>query len=68
MLGLLEDKRNEFKIKLTQILEKEIISFLNTESGNIFILIDDNGNINVVTGNVYWKLNISYKLEINTFI
>lgn len=53
MLGLLEDKRNEFKIKLTQILEKEIISFLNTESGNIFILIDDNGNINVVTGNVY---------------
>ena len=52
MLGLLEDKRNEFKIKLTDTLEKEVIAFLNTEGGNIFIGIDDKGNINGVTGNI----------------
>ena len=52
MLGLLEDKRNEFKIKLTDNLEKEVIAFLNTEGGNIFIGIDDKGNINGVTGNI----------------
>lgn len=52
MLGLLEDKRNEFKIKLADILEKEVIVFLNTEGGNIFIGIDDKGNINGVTGNI----------------
>ena len=52
MLGLLEDKRNEFKIKLTDSLEKEVIAFLNTEGGNIFIGIDDKGNINGVTGNI----------------
>ena len=46
MLGLLEDKRNEFKIKLTDTLEKEVIAFLNTDGGNIFIGIDDKGNIN----------------------
>ena len=52
MLGLLEDKRNEFKIKLTDSLEKEVIAFLNTEGGNLFIGIDDKGNINGVTGNI----------------
>ncbi len=52
MLELLEDKRNEFKIKLTDTLEKEVIAFLNTEGGNIFIEIDDKGNINGVTGNI----------------
>ena len=52
MLGLLEDKRNEFKIKLTETLEKEVIAFLNTEGGNIFIGIDDKGNINGITGNI----------------
>lgn len=52
MLGILEDKRNEFKIKLTDNLEKEVIAFLNTEGGNIFIGIDDKGNINGVTGNI----------------
>ena len=52
MLELLGDKRNEFKIKLTDTLEKEVIAFLNTEGGNIFIGIDDKGNINGVTGNI----------------
>ncbi len=52
MLGLLEDKRNEFKIKLTDNLEKEVIAFLNTEGGNIFIGIDDKGNIKGIAGNI----------------
>lgn len=45
MLEVLEDKRNEFKIKLTDNIEKEVIAFLNTDGGNVFIGIDDNGNI-----------------------
>jgi ATP-dependent DNA helicase RecG len=45
MKDVLEDKRNEFKIKLTDNLEKEVIAFLNTDGGNIFIGIDDKGNI-----------------------
>ena len=52
MLELLEDKRNEFKIKITETLEKEVIAFLNTEGGNIFIGIDDKGNVNGITGNI----------------
>lgn len=45
MLSVIEDKRNEFKIKLTDDFEKEVIAFLNTDGGNIFIGIDDKGNI-----------------------
>ena len=45
MINVIEDKRNEFKAKLTDDLEKEIISFLNTDGGNLFIGIDDKGNI-----------------------
>ena len=45
MIGLLEDKRNEFKIKLTDNLEREVIAFLNTDGGNIFVGVDDKGNI-----------------------
>ena len=46
MLGVIEDSRNEFKIKLNDNFEKEVIAFLNTDGGNIFIGIDDKGNIN----------------------
>ncbi len=35
MLDLLEDKRTEFKVKLTDNIEKEVIAFLNSEGGNI---------------------------------
>lgn len=52
MLGIIEDKRNEFKIKLTDNLEKEVIAFLNTDGGNIFIGIDDKGNISDNLGNI----------------
>ena len=52
MIGLLEDKRTEFKVKLTDSLEKEVIAFLNTDGGNIFIGVDDKGNINGNLGNL----------------
>ena len=45
MIELYEDKRNEFKAKITDNLEKEVIAFLNTDGGNIFIGVDDKGNI-----------------------
>lgn len=52
MLGLLEDKRTEFKVKLTDTLEKEVIAFLNTDGGNIFIGVDDKGNVQGNLGNI----------------
>ena len=52
MLNIIEDKRNEFKVKLTDDFEKEVIAFLNTDGGNIFIGVDDKGNIAGNLGNV----------------
>ena len=37
MLDVIEDVRNEFKVKLTDKFEEEVISFLNTNGGNIYI-------------------------------
>ena len=51
VLNVIEDKRNEFKVKLTDDFEKEVIAFLNTDGGNIFIGIDDKGNIKNNMGN-----------------
>lgn len=51
MIKMIEDKRNEFKIKLTDDFEKEVIAFLNTDGGNIFIGVDDNGNVSNNIGN-----------------
>lgn len=45
MLKLLEDKRTEFKVKITESLEKEVIAFLNADGGSIYIGVDDKGNI-----------------------
>lgn len=45
MLDIIEDSQNEFKIKLTEKFEQEVISFLNTNGGNIYIGVDDKGNI-----------------------
>lgn len=52
MIGLLEDKRTEFKVKLTDNIEREVVAFLNTDGGNIYIGIDDNGNIVGNLGNL----------------
>ena len=52
MLNIIEDVRNEFKIKLTDKFEEEVISFLNTNGGNIFIGVDDKGNVVGIDGNI----------------
>ena len=52
MLDVIEDKRNEFKVKLTDDFEKEVIAFLNTDGGNIFIGIDNNGKVKDNIGNI----------------
>lgn len=45
MIDVIEDIRNEFKIKLTDNFEREIIAFLNTNGGNLYIGISDKGEV-----------------------
>ncbi len=45
MIDIIEDIRNEFKIKLTDNFEREIIAFLNTNGGNLYIGISDKGEV-----------------------
>lgn len=52
MLDVIEDVRNEFKIKLTDKFEEEVISFLNTNGGNIYIGVNDKGNVVGINGNI----------------
>ena len=54
MLNAIEDYRNEFKVKLTNKFEEEVVAFLNAKGGNIFIGIADNGNI-VMVMQIYYK-------------
>ncbi len=44
-LGFIEDERNEFKLVLNEKLEKEVVGFLNANGGNLYIGVDDSGNI-----------------------
>lgn len=45
MIGTIEDTRTEFKVKLVDDLEESVIAFLNKDGGNIYIGIDDKGNV-----------------------
>lgn len=46
MLDVIEDCRNEFKVKLPDDLEETIIGFLNSkDGGNIYVGVDDNGEV-----------------------
>lgn len=45
MLNLIEDERTEFKVILNDKLEKEVVSFLNADGGDIYIGVKDNGEI-----------------------
>ena len=46
MLNVIEDNRNEFKVKLSENLEETVIGFLNSkEGGNIYIGVDDDGKV-----------------------
>lgn len=42
MLGLIEDKKTEFKAMLNDKLEKEVVNFLNTDGGDIYTRVKDN--------------------------
>lgn len=52
MLDVIEDVRNEFKVKLTDKFEEEVISFLNTSGGNIYIGVNDKGEVIGINGNI----------------
>ena len=52
MLDIIEDVRTEFKTKLNDKFEQEVIAFLNTNVGNIFIGVNDKGNIIGINGNI----------------
>ncbi len=52
MINAIEDMHNEFKIKITEKLEQEVVSFLNTDGGNIYIGVDDKGNVIGLQGNL----------------
>lgn len=46
VIGTTENSRTEFKIKLVDDLEETVIGFLNSkDGGNVYIGVDDNGNI-----------------------
>jgi len=52
MVEVIEDVRNEFKVKVTDKLENEVISFLNTNGGNIYIGVNDKGEVVGIKGNI----------------
>lgn len=53
MINVIENSRNEFKIKLVDDLEETIIGFLNSkDGGNIYIGVSDDGTIKGLTGNL----------------
>ena len=52
MIDVIEDVRNEFKVKLTDKFEEQVILFLNTNGGNIYIGVDDKGDIVGINSNI----------------
>ena len=52
MVDFIEDIRNEFKEVLNDKLEKEVVSFLNANGGNLYIGISDNGKIVGINDNI----------------
>ena len=62
-----EDSRNEFKEILNDKLEREIVAFLNSNGGNLYIGISDDGKFIGVDGNID-KLQLEIKDRIKTNI
>lgn len=62
-----EDSRNEFKEILNDKLEREIIAFLNSNGGNLYIGVSDDGKVIGVDGNID-KLQLEIKDRIKTNI
>lgn len=66
MLGLIEDARTEFKEILNEKLEKEVVSFLNTNGGHIYIGIKDNGEVVGVNSDIdKMQLDIKNRIRSN---
>ena len=45
MSQYIESEKTELKSRYTDVICKEIVAFLNTDGGQIFIGVDDNGNV-----------------------
>ena len=61
----IEDSRNEFKETLNDKLEREVVGFLNTNGGNIYIGISDDGKVIGVKDNIDdIQLKIKDKIKI----
>lgn len=45
VIDFVEDSRNEFKEELNDKLEKEVIAFLTASGGNIYIGVNNNGEV-----------------------
>ena len=41
---MLEDKNTEFKREYVEDIKKALVAFANTDGGNLYIGIDDDGN------------------------
>ena len=66
MLGLIEDERTEFKAILNDKLEKEVVSFLNADSGDIYIGVSDNGEVVGITDAIdKMQLDIKNRIRSN---
>lgn len=52
MLDFLEDSRNEFKEVLNDKLEKEVIGFLNSNGGNLYIGVDNDAKVIGIKDNI----------------
>ena len=52
MLDFLEDSRNEFKEVLNDKLEKEVVSFLNSNGGNLYLGVNDDGQVIGINTNI----------------
>lgn len=52
MLDVVEDVKNEFKVKLTDKLEICVIAFLNTNGGDLYLGVNDKGEVVGLNGNL----------------
>ena len=52
MMDFLEDSRNEFKEALNDKLEREVVCFLNSNGGNLYLGVSDSGKIVGIDDNI----------------
>lgn len=66
MIDMDVNLEHEFKIKLTDSFEYEVISFLNMNGGNIYLGVNDDGEVVGLNGNVeFLKKIISDRIKYN---